>query len=83
MDLVFYQGVPNKTYHFKSEKWTGGKHSKARLTGMVAGNVNGERLPMFVIDKSKTPWCFTGVKYVPCHYRTQPKSSISSELFEE
>ena len=61
----------------------GGKHSKVRLTGMDAGNVNGERLLMFVIGKSKTPRCFKGMKNVPCQYRAQPKNWISSELFEE
>ena len=53
------------------------------LTGMAAGDVNGEKLPMFVIGKSKTPRCFKGVKNVPCCYRAQPKSWTSSELFEE
>ena len=75
--------MPNKTYHFKSNKCTGGKHSKVRLTGMAVGYVNGERLPMFVIDKSKTPRCFKGMKNVPCCYQAHPKSWISSELFEE
>ena len=75
--------MPNKTYHFKNKKYTGGKHSKARLTGMGAGNANGERLPMFVIGKSKTPRGFKGVKNVPCCYRAQPKSWISCELFKK
>ena len=35
---LFYQCVPNKTYHFKDEMRTGGKHSKVRLTVMAAGN---------------------------------------------
>ena len=35
---LFYQCVPNKTYHFKDEMCTGGKHSKVRLTVMAAGN---------------------------------------------
>ena len=50
---------------------------------MAVGNVNRERLPMFVIGKSKTPTCFKGVKNTPYCYRAQPKSWISSELFEE
>ena len=74
----FYQFVPNKTYHYKNEKCTEGKHSKVRLTGMATGNVNGERLPMFVIGKSEAPRCSKGVENVPCHYRAQPKSWISS-----
>ena len=67
---LFYQCVPNKTYYFKNEK-------------MAVGNVNGERLPMFVIGKSMTPTWFKGVKNTPYRYRAQPKSWISSELFEE
>ena len=80
---LFYQCVHKKTYHFKNEKYTGGKHRKVSLTGMAAGNLNGEKLPMFVIGKSKTPRCFKGVKNVPCRYWAQPKSWISSELFKE
>ena len=80
---MFFQCVPNKTYDFKNEKCPGGNHTKIRLTGMATGNVNGERLPMFVIGKSKTPRCFNGEKNVPCHNRVPPKSWISSELFEE
>ena len=47
----FYQCMPIKACHFKKEKCTGGKHCKAGLTRMVARNVNGERLRMFVIGK--------------------------------
>ena len=80
---LFFQCLPNKTFHFKKDKCSGGKHSKVRLTGMAAGNAKGERLPMFVIGKSKNPRCFKGVKRVPFRYRAQQKSWMSSELFEE
>ena len=30
-------------HHCKNEKCTGGMHSKVHVTGMAAGNVNGER----------------------------------------
>ena len=80
---LFYQCLPNKTFHFKKEKCSGGKHSKVRLTGMAAGNAKGERLPMFAIGKAKNPRCFKGVKSIPCRYRAQAKSWMSSELFEE
>ena len=50
---------------------------------MAAGNAKGERLPMFVIGKSKNPRCFKGVKRVPCCHQAQQKSWMSSELFEE
>ena len=80
---LFYQCVPNKTYHFKNEKCTGGEYRKIRLTGMTTGNVNGERPPTIVIGKSKTQRYFKDVKNVPCRYRAQPKSWILSELFEK
>ena len=52
---IFYQCLPNKRFHLKNEKCIGGNHSKVRLSGMTAGNVKGERLPMFVIGKALTP----------------------------
>ena len=71
---LFYQCLPNKTYHFKGQKCSGGKNSKVRLTGMAAGNAIGEKLLMFVIGKSKTPRCFKHIKNLPCKYKSQKKS---------
>ena len=80
---LFYQCLPNKTYHFKGQKCSGGKNSKVRLTGMAAGNAIGEKLPMFVIGKSKTPRCFKHIKNLPCKYKSQKKSWMDSQIFEE
>ena len=52
---LFYQCLPNKTYHFEGQKCSGGTNSKVRLTGVAAGSEIEEKRPMFVIDKSKTP----------------------------
>ena len=38
---------------------------------------------MFVIGKSAKPWCFSGVRNVPCRYRAQKKSWMDGFLFEE
>ena len=35
----------------------GGNHSKIRITGLAANNATGEKLPMFVIGKTKKPRC--------------------------
>ncbi|XP_057307425.1 tigger transposable element-derived protein 6-like [Hydractinia symbiolongicarpus] len=80
---LFFQCLPNKTLHMKGDKCSEGKYSKVRLTGLAAGNALGERLPMFVIGKSANPRCFKGVKTLPCRYRSQKKSWMSGELFEE
>ena len=52
---LFYQCLPTKTYHLSREKCSGGKNSKDRQTGMAAANATGEKLPIFVAGKSKTP----------------------------
>ena len=70
---LFYQSLPEKTLHLKSEKCIGGKLSKVRLTGLAAGNAVGEKLPMFVIGKSAKPRCFSEVKNLPCRYRSQKR----------
>ena len=67
----------------KGEKYSGGKYSKVRLTGMAAASVTGEKLPMLVIGKSVKPRCFKHVKNLPFRYRAQPKSWMISFLFDE
>ena len=80
---LFSQCLPDKTYHLEAEKCSGGKKSKVRLTGMAAASAVGEKLPMFVIWKSKNPRCFKNVKHLPCEYKSQKKSWMNSEIFEE
>ena len=52
---LFYRAQPDKSLHLKNENCVGGKHSKLRLTGLTAANGVGEKLPLFVIGKSKKP----------------------------
>ena len=48
---LFSKCVINKIYQLKSEKCSGGKLSKIRMTGMAAANAVGDKIPMFVIGK--------------------------------
>ena len=50
---------------------------------MAAGNAIGEKLLMFVIGKYKTPRCFKHIKSLPCKYKSQKKSWMDSQIFEE
>ena len=68
---LFYQALPDKSLHYKGERCNGGKHSKVRRTGLAAGNATEEKLPLFVIGKYARPRCFSGVKSLPCRYRSQ------------
>ena len=80
---LFFEALPKKTLHLKDEKCTGDKHSKIRLMGLAAANMNGDKLTMFVIGKSQKPRCFKNIKKSHCRYRGQKKSWIDSTLFEE
>ncbi|XP_054720508.1 tigger transposable element-derived protein 4-like [Uloborus diversus] len=81
---LFYKCVPQKTLMFKGESCAGGKMSKDRLTVLVGANADGsEKLPLLVIGKSKNPRCFKNVKSLPVNYKSNKKSWMTSELFEE
>ena len=67
----------------KTEKCSGGKHSKIRITCLAAAIAAGSNLPMFVIGKAKKPRCFKNIKTLPCKYRAQKKSWMDSVLFDE
>ena len=42
-----------------------------------------KKLPLFVIGKSAKTRCFSGVKSLPCCYRSQKKSWMDGDLFTE
>ena len=78
-----YQYLSTKTYHLSGEKCSGGKNSKARLTGMAVASATGEKLPMFAIGKSTTPRYFKNNNQLPWRYRSQKKSWMTADLFGE
>ena len=80
---LLFQCLPNKSYQIKSEKCSDGKNNKLRVTGMPSGNAVGDKLPMFVIGKSKNHRCYKHVKPFPCRYIAQPKSWMGCTLCED
>ena len=50
---LLFRMQPNKSLNRRSEACTRGKHSKTCLTGMAAAIAMGDKIPMFVIGKSK------------------------------
>ena len=68
---LFYECLPNKIYQLKSEKFSGGTLSKIRITGLAVANAIEDKLPMFVIGKSKKPRCFKNMKFLACRHRNQ------------
>ena len=79
---LFFRLLLDKTLIFKKESCHGGKHSKERITVLVGANVEGEKLPLLVIGKSKNPRCFKNVKSFPVQYTSSSKAWINSSIFE-
>ena len=77
-----YRAQSNKSLYLKNENCVGSKYRKLRMTGLTAANAVGEKLPLFVIGKSKKPRCFKHIKHLPCRYRNLTKSWMNSILFE-
>ena len=65
---LFYQSLPDKSYQLKIEKYSGGKHSKIKITGLAVSNAIGNKQPMFVVGKAKNPRCFKNIKKLRCRY---------------
>ena len=76
---LFYRAQPEKSLHLKDERCVGGKHSKLRLTGLVAANAVGGKLSMFVIGKSKSPRCFKNIKHLPVLLLPQSKQKLDGQ----
>lgn len=58
---LFFKCLPDKTFTFKGISCHGGKYSKERVTILLCANMTGtEKLPVFLIGKSRKPRCFAG-----------------------
>ena len=79
----FIKACPVKSCILRVQKFSCGKHNKVCLTGLAFGNAFRERLSIFAFGKLQKPMCFEGVKHLPCQCRSQLKSWMSSELFQE
>ncbi|GFY15329.1 tigger transposable element-derived protein 6 [Trichonephila clavipes] len=81
---LFFKCLPEKTFTFKKEKCHGGKHSKERLTILLAVNMDGsEKITPLVIGKSAKPRCFKGINSFPTKYHSNKKAWMTTQLFNE
>lgn len=81
---LFFKCLPNRTLTFKNDPCFGGKHSKQRITVLVAASMLGtEKLKLLVIGKSKSPRCFRGTKSLEVDYTFNKKAWMTSTIFTE
>ena len=80
---LFYKLRPDRTLTFKGEKCSGSKKQKDRLTVLVGASMAGEKLPLLVIGKSKSPSCFAGIRSLPLDYISNAKAWMTGNFFQE
>ncbi|GFV48895.1 tigger transposable element-derived protein 4 [Trichonephila clavipes] len=81
---LFFKGLPEKTFTFKKEKCHGGKHSRERLTILLAANIgHSENITPLVTGISANPPCFKGINSFSTKYRSNKKAWRTTELFNE
>ena len=56
---------------------------KDRVTVLVGASMSGEKLPLLIIGKSKSPRCFSGIKSLPLEYKANAKAWMTGEIFRE
>lgn len=79
---LFWKLTPQRTLAFVGEKCYGGKHSKERITVLVAASMTGEKLPLLIIGKSAHPRPFRN-QSVPLEYTSNSKAWMTSAIFEQ
>ncbi|XP_033124697.1 tigger transposable element-derived protein 4-like [Anneissia japonica] len=80
---LFWQMLPEKSLGFIGKEYHGGKQAKTRITVLVAANMDGsDKLPLFVIGKSKNPRAYKNVKKLPVKYTNNKKAWMTGVLFE-
>lgn len=55
---LFYRVLPDKTFAYKGESYSGGKIGKERLTVFLYVSMSRKKLKPLVIGKSLKPKCF-------------------------
>ena len=80
---LFWKLLPDNSLGFSEKTYHMTKQPKTRITVLVGANMDGsDKLPLFVIGKSKRPRVFKNVT-VPVEYTTNEKAWMTRALFED
>ncbi|XP_011860197.1 PREDICTED: tigger transposable element-derived protein 6-like [Vollenhovia emeryi] len=83
---IFFKLYPDRTLSFKGNKCHGGNKSKQRITAVFVCNSDGsEKLPAWIIRKSKQPRCFKHINLsiLTCQYTHHQNSWIDAVAFRK
>ncbi|GFR60964.1 tigger transposable element-derived protein 3-like [Elysia marginata] len=82
---LYFRGFPDRGHCSESTELTGGKKAMERITLLLCANMTGEeKLPVFVIGKSKQPRSFPkDLSKLPVRYRNPANAWMTGFLFKE
>lgn len=81
---LFYKCLADRSICFQNESFHSGKYSKARITILLAANMDGsEKLKPLMIGKSAQPRCFKNIQLFPMLYKSNKKAWMTSVLLSE
>ena len=66
---TYYRALPDGTLTLATEKLSGSKKAKDRITALVADNMdNSDKRPLLIIGRSRNPRCFREVQQLSTPY---------------
>ena len=78
---IYFRALPDGTLALATEKLSGGKKAKERITALVTANMDGsDKRPLFIIGKSKQPRCFKNAT-LPLPYSNNRNAWMTGEIF--
>ena len=78
---LFWCLLPDRTLAFKSDKCSGGKKSKERVTFLLCTNKDGsQKMPVFAIGRFAQPRSFRGAKTIPVVFLSCPLVKKHADL---
>ena len=80
---LYYRAMSEWILWLKSENVVGGKIPKQILTVLCSSNADSShKMPLSVIWKSKSPWCFRGIKSLPIKCKANSNAWMTANLFQ-
>lgn len=82
---LFFRALPDKTLALKSEKCTGGKLSKERLTILFCASMAGHKEELLVIGKANRPRAFKNLSVgdLPAIWKSNKKAWMTRDIMTE
>ena len=81
---IYYRALLDETLKFSTDKLSGSKKSKDRVTAMFATNMHvTDKRPLLIIGKSKQPHGFRGLSSLPLPYDFNKNALMTGDIFRQ